>query len=213
MMLAILVPLTGYLIVDHYGRDVIPVPRYYIPEKVDTIVKNGTATYDTTFHVVKDFTFTNQMGQQVSLKDLPGKVILVNFFFTSCPSICPKMMANLEKVQQAYVKNDTLLQLVSLTVDPERDSAARLKEFAQRFSINEGNWKLLTGSKKEIYCLARKSFQVIATDGDGGPDDFIHSDQLILMDTQKRIRGYYNGTEEKEITQLIKDIKKLEHEN
>jgi protein SCO1 len=135
-----------------------------------------------------------------------------NFFFTHCPVVCPKMTRNLKQVQAAFDSNKKLL-IVSFSVDPERDSAARLKEFAQRFSINEGNWKLLTGSKKEIYRLARKSFQVIATDGDGGPDDFIHSDQLILMDTQKRIRGYYNGTEEKEITQLIKDIKKLEHEN
>ena len=79
--------------------------------------------------------------------------------------------------------------------------------------MNESNWQLLTGSKQEIYRLARKSFQVVATDGDGGDNDFIHSDQLILIDTKKRIRGYYEGTEEKETAQLIKDIKKLEHEN
>ena len=122
------------------------------------------------------------------------------------------MTANLKKVQAAFAGKKDLL-IVSFSVDPERDSVAQLKKFAQRFNIDESNWQLLTGSKQEIYRLARKSFQVVATDGDGGDNDFIHSDQLILIDTKKRIRGYYEGTEGKETAQLIKDIKKLEHEN
>jgi protein SCO1/2 len=122
------------------------------------------------------------------------------------------MTKNLITVQQSYINSDDLL-LVSFSVDPERDSAKRLAEYAGKFSIDETKWQLLTGSKKEIYRLARKSFKVTATDGDGGADDFIHSNKLILIDTKKRIRGYYDGTDEKETTQLIKDIKKLENEH
>jgi len=205
-MLAILVPLVGYLIVDHYGRDVVPIPRYYIPEKVDTILKNGTATYDTTFHVVKDFSFTNQMGQKVSLKDLPGKVILVNFFFTSCPSICPKMMANMEKIQQAYIKNDTLLQMVSLTVDPERDSSEQLRMYGVKHGINPDNWWLGTCAKKDIYDWARNEVYVSVTQGDGGPDDFIHTEKLVLLDKDHHIRGYYDGLDSNAVRRCANDI-------
>ena len=123
-MLAVLLPLVGYLIVDHYGRNVVPVPRFYIPERVDTVVKDGKTSYDTVFHTIRNFTLTNQLGQQVGLKNLPGKVVLVDFFFTSCTSICPTLTKNLKKIQDAYVKNDTLLQLLSFSVDPERDSSA-----------------------------------------------------------------------------------------
>ena len=97
--------------------------------------------------------------------------------------------------------------------NPETDSAAVLARYARRFGINETSWQLLTGSKKEIYLLARKSFQVIATDGDGGEHDFIHSNKLVLIDKTKHIRGYYDGTDEKETAELIKDIKKLENEH
>lgn len=206
MMLAVLVPLTGYLIVDHYSQDVVPIPRYYIPEKVDTIVKDGITTYDTTFHVVKDFTFTNQMGQKVSLKDLPGKILLVNFFFTSCPSICPRMMANLEKVQQAYIKNDTLLQLISLTVDPERDSSEQLRMYGVKHGINPDNWWLVTGDKKDIYDWARNEAFVSVTQGDGGPDDFIHTEKLVLLDKDRHIRGYYDGLDSNAVRRCANDI-------
>jgi protein SCO1/2 len=191
----IALPLSVFAVVDWYESSVQKLPVLIGKE-----------------HRIANYQLTDENNNLSTTNEWTNKIVVVNFFFTHCPVVCPKMTRNLKQMQAAFDGNKKLL-IVSFSVDPERDSAARLKEFAQRFSINEGNWKLLTGSKKEIYCLARKSFQVIATDGDGGPDDFIHSDQLILMDTQKRIRGYYNGTEEKEITQLIKDIKKLEHEN
>jgi len=205
-MLAILVPLTGYLIVDHYGRNVVPIPRFYIPERVDTVVKDGKTQYDTIFHTVKDFAFSNQMGQQVHLKDLPNKVLLVNFFFTSCPSICPKMMANLEKIQEAYVKNDTLLQLISLTVDPERDSSEQLRAYGNKHNINPDNWWLVTGNKKEIYDWARNEVFVSVTQGDGGPDDFIHTEKLVLLDKDHHIRGYYDGLDSNAVRQCANDI-------
>lgn len=162
--------------------------------------------------VIENFKMKNQEGEEVNLGAWENKIVVVDFFFTHCPAICPKMTRNLKRVQSAFAK-DNGLAMASFSVDPERDSVARLKQYATQFEIENKNWNLLTGSKKEIYRLARKSFSIIATDGDGGPNDFIHSEKLILVDTQKKIRGFYDGTSEKEVTQLINDIKKLKNES
>ncbi|MBC9931422.1 SCO family protein [Chitinophaga qingshengii] len=207
--MAILVPLTGYLIVDHYGKNVIPIPKYYIPERVDTVVQNGKTTYDTVFHQIRDFKMTNQLGQQVSLKDMEGKVILVDFFFTSCPSICPTLTKNLRKIQSAYGKTDTLLQILSFSVDPVRDSVQRLRKYGYDYNVNPDNWWLLTGDKKEIYDLARHDFFVSVTEGDGGPDDFVHTEKLVLIDKNRHIRGYYNGLDSNAVKQCATDIATL----
>lgn len=204
--MAVLVPLTGYLIVDHYSKDVVPIPRFYIPERVDTVMKDGEVHYDTVFHTIRNFELTNQFGNKVSLQDLSGKVLLVDFFFTSCTSICPTLTSNMKKIQQAYVQNDTLLQLLSFSVDPVRDSAERLRSYANRMGINPDNWWLLTGDKKEIYDLARHEFFVSVTEGNGGPDDFIHTEKLVLIDKNGHIRGYYNGLDSNAIRQCANDI-------
>jgi len=160
-------------------------------------------------HVIDNFSLTNQQGNASSIKDWEGKIVVANYFFTHCPVVCPKMTYQLKRVQ-AYsgVKN---LQLASFSVDPERDSVPNLQAFAQRFAIT-GNWQLLTGNKQQLYHLARKSFMLVATDGDGGPEDFIHSENLVLIDPQRRIRGYYEGTNEASVNQLIKDIQRLNNE-
>jgi len=160
-------------------------------------------------HVIDNFSLTNQQGNASSIKDWEGKIVVANYFFTHCPVVCPKMTYQLKRVQ-AYsgVKN---LQLASFSVDPERDSVPNLQAFAKRFTIN-GNWQLLTGNKQQLYRLARKSFMLVATDGDGGPEDFIHSENLVLIDPQRRIRGYYEGTNEASVNQLIKDIQRLNNE-
>ena len=173
---------------------------------MDTVFKDGKATYDTVFHKVRDFELTNQFGQQVKLSDLEGKIVVVNFFFTSCPVICPKLTTNLKLLQNAFVKNDTLLQILSLTVDPTRDTVSAIKQYADRFQINPDNWFLLTGDKKEIYDLARHEFYVSVTQGDGGPDDFVHSEKLVLLDKDRHIRGYYNGMDTTAIGKLAGDI-------
>ncbi|RYG29073.1 MAG: SCO family protein, partial [Chitinophagaceae bacterium] len=138
------------------------------------------------------------------------KIVVVDFFFTHCAAICPRMTAGVKQVQQAFSKDE--LHIASISVDPERDSVGRLRWYQEKFSIDPANWELLTGDKKEIYKMARNSFMVVATDGDGGPADFIHSEKLVLVDKQKRIRGYYNGTDEKEVRALIADIQKLKNE-
>jgi len=121
------------------------------------------------------------------------------------------MTNSLKKVQQAFKEDEILIR--SFSVDPERDSVAQLRKYAGQFGINTSNWELLTGDKKEIYKFARNGFMIVATDGDGGPNDFIHSEKLVLIDKQKRIRGYYDGTSGNQVKQLIADIKKLKHEN
>ena len=161
-------------------------------------------------HVISNFSFTNQEGKTISLSDWKGNIVVANFFFTHCPSICPKMTKNLQRIQ-AYSEIDNLM-INSFSVDPERDSVLKLKAYADKFNI-KGNWSLLTGDKKELYKLARKSFLITATDGDGGPNDFIHSENLVLIDKQGRIRGYYPGTNETAVNNLIRDLKKLENEN
>jgi protein SCO1/2 len=160
-------------------------------------------------HLVSGFNAADQGGKSRGINDWSGKIVVANFFFTHCPVICPKMVYQLKRVQ-AYSEVDNLM-IASFTVDPERDTVARLSAYAQKFEI-AGNWSLLTGDKKEIYRLARKSFLLVATDGDGGPDDFIHSERLVLVDQEKRIRGFYNGTDENEVNKLVKDIKKLAEE-
>ena len=160
---------------------------------------------------IADFHLTNQHGGFSSLKDWNDKIVVVDFFFTHCPVVCPKMTRSLKKVKDVYV-NDKQLLINSFSVDPERDSISQLKQYAGRMNIPD-NWLLLTGDKKEIYKLARKSFLVTATDGDGGPQDFIHSELLILIDKQKRIRGYYNGTLPSEVDELIRDISRLKNED
>ena len=160
---------------------------------------------------VTSFSLVNQEGRTVCDKDVQGKILVVDFFFTHCPSVCPRMTNNLKKIQEAF-NNDTSVLINSFSIDPERDSSKRLAEYARKFNVNRNGWNFLTGSKQEIYLLARKGFYITATDGDGGPGDFIHSDKLILVDKEGRIRGYYEGIEPSAIPQLIKDIKKLEKE-
>jgi protein SCO1/2 len=188
-------PFVVYTGVNWYEKTVKPLP---------VLINNE--------HTIADYELINQQGKKATTKDWENKIVVANFFFTHCPSICPKMTRNLINVQQSYANNPNVL-LVSYSVDPEADSAAVLARYAKRFGINETQWQLLTGSKKEIYRLARTSFQVIATDGDGGEHDFIHSNKLVLIDRTKHIRGYYDGTDEKETAELIKDIKKLENEH
>lgn len=162
-------------------------------------------------HRIPDFSFISQDNEQAGTENWNGKIVIADFFFTRCPSICPQMTNNMKKVQEAY-KDDAEIILWSFTVDPEGDTPEQLKIFSERFGIDHSKWTLVTGEKKELYRLARNGFMIVAAEGDGGPHDFIHSEKLVLVDKQRRIRGYYDGTNEKEVEHLITDIKKLKHE-
>ena len=161
-------------------------------------------------HKISEFVLSDQSGHIISAEEWNNKIVVANLFFTHCPSVCPKMIRNLNKVQQRFPGDRDLL-LASFTVDPDRDSVRQLNRYASQLDIR-GNWQLLTGSKKEIYRLARKSLLLVATDGDGGSDDFIHSEQFVLIDAKKRVRGFYKGTSETEVTTLLRDIARLKRE-
>lgn len=193
-----LVPLSIYAVVNWYEKNKSSLP--VLGEKIDGVE-----------HRISDFSMVNQDGRKVTLDNWKGKIVVANFFFTHCPVICPKMTSNLKLVEARYNMDDAI-QIASFTVDPERDSSAQLRKYAEKYTINTHRWQLLTGDKKELYKLARKSFLTVATDGDGGPDDFIHSEKLVLIDGRQRIRGYYSGTEKSEVQQLLIDIKKLKNE-
>lgn len=196
----ILVPLLIFGAVHWYQRNVCELPYY--GEKY--AVENANPYFK-----VPDFRFTNQDSMTTNQSFIKNKVWVANFFFTSCPSICPQMTRNLTTVQAAFSKDDNV-RIVSFSVDPEHDSPNKLKRYAQRYGINAAQWQLLTGNKKDLYQFARKGLSVVATDGDGGAGDFIHSDNLVLIDKEGHIRGYYDGTSRSEVKKLITDIKKLQ---
>lgn len=197
-----IIPIAAFALYTYYEKNFEPLPVY---GKVNVV--GGKKVY----HAIPDFELTNQEKHRVTTADWKGRIIVADFFFTHCPVICPKMTNSLKRVQKAFSGDEAIL-INSFSIDPERDDPRRLKKYAEKFSINTSNWHLLTGSKQEIYKLARNGFMIVATDGDGGDDDFIHSEKLVLIDTHKRVRGYYDGTNQQEVNKLIFDIKKLRHE-
>ena len=161
---------------------------------------------------VQPFSFTNQDGKQVTEKVLQNKITVVEYFFTTCKSICPIMNRQMQRVDEAF-KNDSDIQIFSFTVDPETDDVPQMKKYATGHQATSGKWHFLTGEKEDLYKLARRSFFVLKpaeaqNQGDVG-SDFIHTNYFVLVDTRKRIRGYYDGTDSREVDKLIKDISKL----
>lgn len=157
-------------------------------------------------HQIANFSFKNQNNKTVTQKDIEGKIHVANFFFTSCGSICPIMTNNLKKIDSTF-RDDKNIALLSYSVTPWIDSVTVLKAYAQRNAITNKNWHLLTGSKAEIYKLARQSYY--AEEDLGFTKDstnFLHTEHFLLIDKNKRIRGIYNGTLALETEQLIKDI-------
>ena len=154
LAIAILLPLTGYLLVSYYSnRDVHMPPRYFY-DSVIVKEKGGKSTYDTLWHSVRNLNFTNQLGQQVSLDDLKGKVIVLDFFFTRCPTICPQLGTAMKKLQKSFPNNDSIVQFVSISVDPKHDSVGQLRKWAEKFDVNPDSWWLLTGDRDSIYKFA-----------------------------------------------------------
>ncbi|MBK8144131.1 MAG: SCO family protein [Bacteroidetes bacterium] len=189
------VPLGAFLFLKYKGHDGhIKLPKTYGIDRIDSQQVEGNMRYDTTYHTVGDITLINQVGDTVSLNEtLKGKILMVNFFFTSCATICPELSKNMKLLNRAYRKNDTAIRFLSISVDPETDSVARLRQYADKLGVNHDKWFFLTGNKQEIYAFARKELFLDLPKGDGGKDDFIHPDQFVLIDKYRNIRGYYNG--------------------
>jgi protein SCO1/2 len=170
------------------------------PELVDTTVQ-----YISKYHTIADFSFVNQNGKTVTQKDYEGKVYVADFFFTTCGSICPKMTTNLAEVQKAIINNPKVM-LLSHTVFPETDSVPVLKAYAIKNGVVDSKWNLVTGDKKAIYTMARKSYLAVKL---GKPEqlyDMVHTENFVLVDTKRRVRGFYDGTKKEDMKRLIEDI-------
>jgi protein SCO1/2 len=170
------------------------------PELVDTTVQ-----YIANKHHIADFSFTNQNGKTITQKDYEGKIYVADFFFTTCKSICPKMTTNLVDVQKAFLHNPKV-KLLSFTVMPDVDNVSVLKEYAKINGVVDSKWNLVTGDKKAIYTMARKSYLAVKQ---GKPDeqyDMVHTENFVLVDSKKRVRGFYDGTNKEDIQRLIQDI-------
>lgn len=154
------------------------------------------------YHIIKDFKLKNQNGQLVTLSSFEGKVLIVNFFFTSCRDICPKMINHISSLQKKFKYNPNVMFL-SHTVMPEVDSVSVLKSYAEKNNIESSKWNLLTGSKQELYKLARESYLVSKKTNS---NTLIHTENIVLVDKKRRIRGFYNGTDSDSIEQLSKDV-------
>jgi len=182
----------------------------YQPNMVNSELVDSTLQHVKKYHRIADFSLINQNGDTITQENYRDKIYVADFFFTTCPTICPIMTANLVEVQAALV-NDPEVLLLSHSVTPEIDSVAQLKKYAIEKGVNDAKWNLVTGDKKQIYELARKSYLAVQEDGDGGPFDMIHTENFILVDQQRRIRGFYDGTREKEMDRLLSDIEILKN--
>lgn len=205
LVLILAVPGFLYYLLTEKGKNRYKPLRIYGPKQVAKTghTKRGKYIPDTTYHKLPDFNLTDQLGQPVSLSKFEYKIFIVSFFYTGCPSVCNEVNENMRRLASAYKKN-RMVKFVTITVDPQHDSADVLKNYAKRFKIAPDKWMFLTGDTTTIYNLARKGFLVNAVKAG---NDFVYSDNLVLIDADKRIRGYYNGTSTADITRINDEIK------
>lgn len=185
--------------------------KIYNPIDVNPRLVDMSIMHVRTNHTISDFTLTNQNGKTITQQDFKGKIYIADFFFTRCQSICIPMAYNMSELQEFYKKDDEIMFL-SHSVTPVMDSVPVLRTYATSKGAIDGKWHISTGPKKEIYKLARKSYMAVLDEGDGGLQDFIHTEQFVLIDKERRIRGYYDGTNKEDIEKIKKDIAILKKE-
>ncbi|MCB0791340.1 MAG: SCO family protein [Flavobacteriales bacterium] len=190
-------------------NDTLPV---FQPAQLDQRLVDPAVLKEQGTHHIHDFDLIDQTGNHLTLDDVRGHIIVADFFFTTCTSICPKMTGQMTRVQRSF-KDDERVVLLSHSVTPEMDSVPVLRSYADRFQADPGKWHFLTGDRKQIYDLARRSYFAAVNEGDGGPDDFVHTENFVLVDPLLRIRGFYDGTSTADVDRLIDDISRLERES
>ena len=208
-----LLPLVSYFIVKRYSDKAIKMPPRYYADSVIVTTRNGKRFTDTVWHTLSDFSLTNQFGKKVSWDSLKGKIVIADFFFTHCPTICVPMAKNMKRLQESITNaqrvgdnTNPYVQFLSFSIDPERDSVPRLQYWANRFQINPDKWWLLTGDKKTIYDLAINEMKLGMIDGQGVDSNFAHSNKFVLIDSSRNVRGYYDGLDSAELAKLSNDI-------
>lgn len=180
----------------------------YQPNMVNPELVDSTLLDVKKYHTIADFALINQNGDTIDQTAYTNKIYVADFFFTTCPTICPIMTKNMVEIQGSILEDDDIM-LLSHSVTPQIDSVPRLKAYAQEKGVIDSKWNLVTGDKKQIYELARKSYLAVKSDGDGGPYDMIHTENFILVDKEKRIRGFYDGTNKEEVEKLLDDLRIL----
>jgi protein SCO1/2 len=196
----------GYILLTPTKKLPIYNPADVNPKLVDASVKHIRSN-----HTIADFKLINQNGDTITQLDYANKIYVADFFFTRCQTICPIMTLNMADLQEFY-KNDTSVLFLSHSVTPVIDSISVLRAYADKKGVIDGKWNLVTGDKKQIYELARKSYFAVLEEGDGGEQDFIHTEQFILVDKKKQIRGFYDGTNKEDVQRIQEDIEILKKE-
>lgn len=180
----------------------------YQPSMVNPELVDSTLHDQKKYHTVAAFQLVNQNGELITEEDYKNKIYVADFFFTTCPSICPIMTKNMVTIQEKTL-DDNEIMLLSHSVTPQIDSVPQLKKYALEKGVRDKKWNLVTGDKKQIYELARKSYFAVTNDGDGGAFDMIHTENFILVDKERRIRGFYDGTSKEDIERLLGDLQIL----
>lgn len=214
LAVALLLPVCCYLVLKYASETAVDMPRKYLLDTVITRINKGKAITDSIWHTTANIRLQNQLGDTVSLYDKKGKIIVADFFFTHCGSICPKLTANMAKLQQSFIRggdtrkkiDSSIVQFISFTVDPERDSVRALKDYADRFSVNHDNWWMLTGSRDSIYKFAFEELKVDKFSTEPISPDFVHTSRFVLIDKEYTVRGYYNGLDSVSLSKLARDI-------
>jgi protein SCO1/2 len=206
LMLAIIMPVTGYLMVKYYSERDVQMPRRYFYDSVAVSDDNGKTIDDTIWHKVRNIQFTNQLGKKVSLDDLKGKILVIDFFFTHCPTLCPGLAKSMARLQNSFKdNNDSIVQFISISIDPEHDSVPQLRAFADKYTSNHDSWWFVTGDKKDIYDFALN--EIKASVADVNVDTaFIHTPNFFLLDKDRVVRGWYDGFDDEQQAKLVRDI-------
>lgn len=214
LLIALGVPVICYLILKSATDQAVNMPRKYFFDTVLTSVKDGKVVNDTIWHKTANIVLKNQLGDTVALYDKPGKIIVADFFFTSCRSICPRLTKNMANLQQSFKKggnvrnkiDTSVVQFLSFSVDPDNDSSEVLKQYADRFGVNHDNWWLLTGNRNKIYQFAFEELKVDQFSEEPISPDFVHTSRFVLIDKGYLVRGFYNGLDSADMLRLSRDI-------
>ena len=188
-----------------------PLPIYQ-PAMVSEELVDSTIQHKAKYHKIADFSLINQNGETITQDNYKGKIYVADFFFTTCQTICPIMTDHMYQIQKEIINDDDVM-LLSHSVTPKIDSVEQLKKYAKEKGVIDRKWNLVTGDKKQIYELARKSYLAVKTDGNGDEYDMIHTENFMLIDKNRQIRGFYDGTNPEEIKKILKDIKILKQED
>ncbi len=189
-------------------KKVLPI---YQPAMVNFELVDSTIQHQKKYHSIADFNLINQNGKTITQNDYRDKIYVADFFFTTCQTICPIMTDHMAQVQKEIIYDNDIM-LLSHSVTPKIDSVEQLKRYAIKKGVDDSKWNLVTGDKKQIYELARKSYLAVKTSGNGDEYDMIHTENFMLIDKKRQIRGFYDGTKQDDIKRLLKDIKVLKKE-